>query len=394
MTRRQRGSGGIREKRPGVFELKFDIGADPVSGKRQTRYRTVKGSRSDAQKTLTRLLHEVDTGDFVERNGITVQVLLNRWINHMRSNLAPKTLERYEQLIKNNIVPVLGQQKVGQLKAIHIDSAWSKLRQEGRKDGKGGLSAQTVKHCHRLLRQALSRGVKWQLIGRNPSDDVETPRVIKKDLVVLDAEKTADLLNALRETHFYMPTLISVTNGLRRGEVLALRWKHLDFFTGNMAVLQSLEQTKKGLRFKEPKSKKPRHVAMPKLLVTELGIHKLQQAEALLKIGIRQTDETLVCCCYDGEPMDPENLSRQFPIAVERAGLPRITFHSLRHSHATQMLTNGTHMKVASERLGHSSIGITMDLYSHVLPGLQEDAAERVDNALQAALKSGSQRLN
>ena len=129
---------------------------------------------------------------------------------------------------------------------------------------------------------------------------------------------------------------------------------------------------------------------MPTLLIEELRQHRLEQAEELLKLGIRQTEETLVCCRYDGKPMNPENLSRQFPIAVVEAGLPRVTFHTLRHSHATQMLASGVHMKVASERLGHSSIGITMDLYSHVLPGMQEEAAELVDNALRAALNSGS----
>ncbi len=309
----------------------------------------------------------------------------------MRSNVSPKTFERYEQLITNNIIPALGQQRLDHLKAIHIDGAWSMLRHEGRRDGKGGLSPQTVKHCHRLLKQALEQAVKWQLTNRNPADAVEAPRVIKKDLTVLDAEQTADLLEAMRETSFYIPSLISVTTGLRRGEVLALRWEHLDFDTSNMFVRQSLEQTSKGLRFKEPKSKKPRQLAMPSLLVAELRRHKLEQAEALLKLGVRQTEGSLVCCRYDGEPMAPENLSRQFPVAVERAGLPRITFHGLRHSHATQMLTNGTHMKVASERLGHSSIGITMDLYSHVLPGMQEEAAERVDTALRAALNNRSQ---
>ena len=392
MARRQRGTGGVREKRPGVYEIKFDLGRDPVTGKRRTKYASIKGSRREAEKELRKRLREIDTGDFVEPSKITVKILMDRWINHVRPpKIAPKTFERYEQLINNNILPTLGEQKLDQLKAIHIDGAWSKLLQEGRKDGKGGLAPQTVKHCHRLLKQALGQAVRWQLISRNPADVVETPRVIRNAINVLDAEQTIFLLEAIRKTQFYIPTLIAVMNGLRRGEVLALRWKHLDFDGGDMSVLQSLEQTKEGLRFKETKSKRPRHVMMPSLLVSELQKHRLEQAEALLKLGIRQTDETLVCCRYDGEPMNPENLSRQFPIAVVEAGLPRITFHTLRHSHATQMLTNGTHMKVASERLGHSSIGITMDLYSHVLPGMQEDAAERVDNALRAALNNGSQ---
>ena len=125
-------------------------------------------------------------------------------------------------------------------------------------------------------------------------------------------------------------------------------------------------------------------------MTEEFRQHRVVQAEALIKLGIRQTEETLVCCRYDGEPISPKSLSVEFPIAVEKAGLPRITFHGLRHSHATQLLANGTHMKVAAERLGHTSIGITMDLYSHVLPGMQEEAAARVDTALRAALNTGS----
>ncbi len=160
----------------------------------------------------------------------------------------------------------------------------------------------------------------------------------------------------------------------------------------NVWIMESLEQTQKGgLRFKEPKSKKPRHVAIPVFLADAIRTHRIEQAQTLLKLGIRQTGETLVCCRYDGEPMSPENLSRQFPIAVEKAGLPRITFHGLRQSHPTQMLVAGVHMKVASERLGHSGIGITMDLYSHVLPGAQEEAVAKVDRALQAAVNSRSQ---
>lgn len=390
MRRRQKGTGSIREKRPGIYELKFDIGNDLITGERQTRYKTVNGNKRDAEKKLRKFLREIDTGDYIEASKITLETLLNRWLDHMSTNVSPKTLERYEQLITNNIVPILGHHCLDVFKTIHIDNAWSKLLKEGRRDGKGGLSPQTVKHCHRVLKQALGQAILWQIIRYNPADAVVTPRVIKKKLVVQDALQSALLLNALRSTKFYTPALIAITTGLRRGEVLAVRWKNIDFDNNILIVEQSLEQTKLGLRFKEPKNKKIRQVVMPELLVSELGKHKLKQAESLLKFGIRQLSETLVCCNYNGEPMDPENLSRQFPITVEKAGLPRITFHCLRHSHATQMLINGTHMKVASERLGHSSIGITMDLYSHVLPGMQEDAAERVDNALRTALHNSA----
>ncbi|HJP21606.1 MAG TPA: tyrosine-type recombinase/integrase [Alphaproteobacteria bacterium] len=390
MTRRQKGTGGVREKRRGVWELKFDTGVDRVTGKRQTRYRTVKGNRRAAETELRRLLCQIDTGEFVQPAKITVGHLLDRWLNHTRSQVAPKTHERYGQLVANNIGPVLGHHKLDSLRTIDIDGAWANLLEDGRKDGKGGLSPQTVKHCHRVLRQALAQAVRWQMIARNPADEVEPPRVARKEITVLDAVQTATLIEATRGTEFYVPTLIAVTTGLRRGETLALRWKHIELEAGVLAVVESVEQTKAGIRFKEPKGKRARQVVMTALLVAELRQHRLRQAQDLLKLGIRQTEDTLVCCRADGEIMNPEDLSRRFPEIVLRAGLPRLTFHSLRHSHATQMLVAGIHPKVAQERLGHSSIQVTMDRYSHLVPGLQEEAAEKVDSAIQAALKSGS----
>lgn len=392
MARRQKGTGGVRARRPGVYELKFDVGVNPISGKRRTRYKTVAGTRREAERELRRLLRQVDTGDFVEPNKVTVTGLLDRWIGQTKLQVAPKTLERYEQLIENNIKPVLGAKKLEQLRPFHIEGAWMTLLQEGRKDDKGGLAPLTVKHCHRLLRQALAQAVRWQLIGRNPADAVQPPRVAKKELDVLDVEQTVTLLRAIRETRYYLPALIAVTTGLRRGETLALRWKSIDFNDGGLSVSQSLEQTKAGLRFKEPKNGKFRKVAMPSLLIEGLRSHKAEQAESLLKLGVRQSNNTLVCCRFDGEPMNPEDLSRRFPDAVVKAGLPRITFHALRHSHATQLLSGGTHPKVAQERLGHGSISVTMDLYSHHVPGLQEEAAERIDSALRSALNSSSLR--
>jgi len=391
MKRRQRGTGGIREKRPGVFEVKFDLGPDPITGGRRTRYATVKGNKRNAQVELRRLMREVDTGEYVELTKLRVEDFLVRWLKHIGSKVSPKTIERYEQLIENNIVPILGQHRLAQLKAVQIDHAWSSLLNEGRIDGKGGLSPQTVKHCHRVLKQALQQAVKWQLLHRNPAEAVETPRVVRRLPVVLDAHQTIELIEALRGGPYFAPTLIASTTGLRRGEVLALAWSQVDLDSGVITVSRSLEQTKKGgVRFKEPKSRKPRQVIMPSILVAELRSRKLDQAENLLRLGVRQVDETLVCCRGDGEPINPEDLSRRFPELVERLGLPRITFHELRHSHATQLLTNGVHPKVAQERLGHSSINITMDLYSHVIGGLQEEAANKVDMALQGAIKGAS----
>jgi integrase len=250
------------------------------------------------------------------------------------------------------------------------------------------LSAQTVLHHHRVLRQALHQAVRWQLLMRNPADAVDPPRPRRREMQALDDDQIAQLLDAAKGGNHFMPVLIAVTTGLRRGEILALRWQDVDLNKGTLAVRQSLEQTKRfGLRFKEAKTQRSRRVvALPSLLVDALRKHRREQAKHRWALGAAYQDHGLVCPADDGAPQSPDALSAAFPHLVSRAGVPRVRFHDQRYTHATQLLNEGIHPKVVSERLGHSNIGITLDTYSHVLPGMQEEAAQRVDAALRAAL--------
>jgi integrase len=180
--------------------------------------------------------------------------------------------------------------------------------------------------------------------------------------------------------------LLAVLCGLRRGEICALRWGSVDLTTGALAVTQSAEQTRAGVRYKEPKSGRSRTVALSDFVVNELKAHRLRQAEELLRLGVRVLDDTFVYAREDGLPMRPHTLTHDWDRKIAKTNLPQLRFHDLRHAHATHMLLNGVHPKVASERLGHSKIGITLDLYSHVLPNMQGEAAAKVDAALLAAL--------
>ena len=206
-------------------------------------------------------------------------------------------------------------------------------------------------------------------------------------MITFDMTQTADLLESLRGTRVLIPVMLGALCGLRRGEIAALRWRHVDFGTGKLSVVESAEQTVAGVRYKPPKSGRGRAIALSATVSTELGAHRRRQAEELLRLGIRQSDATFVYTREDGEPMQPRSLTRAWEQALSRTTLPRIRFHDLRHAHATHLLSNGVHPKVASERLGHSRVGITLDLYSHVLPGMQEDAAARVDDALRQAVE-------
>ena len=209
-------------------------------------------------------------------------------------------------------------------------------------------------------------------------------------MTTFDMAQTAELLEALRGTRLLIPVTLGILCGLRRGEIVALRWRNGDLSAGKIAVVESAEQTATGVRYKPPKSGRGRTVALSATVAEELPARRLQQAEELLRLGIRQSDTTFVCAREDGEPMQPRSLTHAWKQILGRTKLPRMRFHDLRHAHATHLLSNGVHPKVASERLGHSHVGITLDLYSHVLPGMQEDAAARVDEALRQELQKRS----
>src|SRR5215475_13566484 len=193
--------------------------------------------------------------------------------------------------------------------------------------------------------------------------------------------------NALRGSWMHVPALLAVLCGLRRGEIAALRRGSVDLDKGRLAVVQSAEQTRAGVRFKEPKSGQARTVALSAAVVAELRAHRTRQAERLLALGIRLGADSFIVGQPDGSPYDPDSISKEWRLRIIRSGLPRIRFHDLRHTHASHMLASGVHPKIASERLGHSRVGITLDLYSHVTEGLQDDAVALVDDAMAKALQ-------
>jgi integrase len=227
------------------------------------------------------------------------------------------------------------------------------------------------------------------LLARNPADAFtkRLPKVERQEFMTLTIEQSAHLLELIRHKHIYWPVLLALTTGMRRGEILALRWKNVELERGTLRVMESLEQTKSGTRFKAPKTDRTRAITLPTFLVDELRLLKRQQAEALLRLGVRHSGETLVCCREDGESKQPGSLTGEFARLTSRIkDLPRVRFHDLRHSHATQLLADGVHPKIAQERLGHSTITTTMDLYSHVTDTMQADAAARLDAAFRSAI--------
>jgi integrase len=381
--------GHIRERSPGRWAIVLDI-RDPETGRRRRKWHNFAGTKREAQVECARLISELTGGGYIEPARTTVAQFLERWLGHMRAQISPRTHERYCEIVRKNLVPAIGGMPMAKLRPAHISAAYAKALATGRRDGKGGLAPATVVYMHRILKHALAQAVRWELLSRNPADAIDPPKIERGAMMTFDMAQTAELLDTLRGTRLLIPVALGALCGLRRGEIAALRWRNIDFNTGRLAVVESAEQTTSGIRYKPPKSGRGRTVAMSATMTEQLRAHRKQQAEELLKLGVRQTDDVFIYTREDGEPMQPRSLTRAWEQALSKMNLPRIRFHDLRHAHATHLLSSGVHPKVASERLGHSRVGITLDLYSHVLPGMQEDAAERVDEALRTELQKRS----
>jgi integrase len=339
-----RSTGHIRQRTPGSWELRYSLGTDPATGKRRMATATVKGDRRTAEKELRRLLRTLDTNEHVDPTRMTVREWLTAWLGAVREEVSPKSHERYSEIVENFLAPELGALPIVKLAPAHIGMAYAKWATQGRRDGKpGGLSPRTRRHVHRILKAALGRAVEQQVLARNPADAFRKrlPKVERREMVTLTAEQAARLLNVIKHTRIYRPVLIALATGMRRGEVLALRWRNIDLERATVRVVESLEQTKGGtLRFKAPKTEKARAITLPAFAVEELRRLKREQAEELFALGIRQSGETLVCARADGDPHQPRSLTHEFTYLIRRLkDVPRVRFHDLRHSHATQLLS-------------------------------------------------------
>jgi integrase len=384
--------GHIRERSPGRWAIVLDVGEiDPKTGKKKRKWHSFAGTKRQAQAECARLITEITTGRYVEPSKQTVGEFLTEWLAFIKPSVSPKTHERYAEICTKSVGPLIGDVILSKLKTDRIDAAFAKALTEGRRRGVGGLSPRTVHHMRRVLIKALGQAVTWERLSRNPASATTPPKVERVQMLAYDASQSAALIEAFRPTRMFIPMMLAVTCGLRRGEIAALRWRDVELGDNRrqLSIRESAEQTTDGVRYKAPKSGKARTVALSASMVAELKAYKARQAEEQLKIGLRPDGDSFVVAQADGSPLQPRSLTHEWTrLLAAKTSLPRIRFHDLRHTHASQMLAAGVHPKVASERLGHSTIGITLDLYSHVMPGMQADAAEQVDAALQAAISA------
>jgi integrase len=270
------------------------------------------------------------------------------------------------------------------LTAVHIEAFEAELQREGRqrhRDSRGAaLTAQTVLHVHRTLSQALEHAVKTEVLFKNPALQVRPPRPAGREIKILTKREIAEVLRACEGRGLYLPVLVAVTTGVRRGELFGLRWSDIDVSAARLTVNQSLEWANGKPTFKAPKTKGSRRtITLPSLTVEALKVHKTEQAAERLRLGLGKAE--LVFTRTDGEPVSLDYVSRTFGELIAKLGVTPITFHGLRHTHISHQLMDCVHVKVVSERAGHANVSITLAVYAAFLPSLQDQAAAGVDGA-------------
>lgn len=302
---------------------------------------------------------------------------LDDWLAHVAGRVRVKTWEGYECLIRLYARPHLGHVMLAELSPLHLQRLYATLLSGPERPLSGG----SVLNLHLVLTQALSQAVRWGYLTSNPASGAQPPRPRRAEPVAVDARLCETILEVTKGSRLECPVAIAIATGMRRGEILGLRWSDLGEGNSIAHVRRSIQPTRSGLVYEDPKTRRSRRaVVLPEFLGPYLDRQRTDQARRRSEAGAAWRENDLVIDRGDGTPLNPDTLSSAWRGFLRRAGLPHVRFHDLRHAHATLMLQQGVHPKIVSERLGHASIGITLDTYSHVLPAMQQEAAAAFDD--------------
>ena len=362
------------------------IGRDS-QGRRHYFSETIKGCLKDAKKRLTEKLREKDTGTLIKTERMTLNEYLDKWLESAISvRVRPNTLFDYKKHLRLQVRPHLGHYPLAALRPLHIQGLNTKLQQRG-------LAVATIRKVHAILFSALNQAVKWRIIPSNPVEGAEISRGNRnttqggqRQMRTLTPEQAAHFLTILSGDMYYPLFLLALIGGFRPEEYLGLRWRDCNFDSGVVTIRTVLirREDGNGWYFGEPKTRRSRrNVPLPVSAIAALVEHKKKQDEWKQKVGSNYIDYDFVFATRSGLPIDRSNLTVSFKLRLKAAGLPsNIRLYDLRHSCASLLLMANEHPKVVSERLGHNSVAITIDVYSHVLPTMQQAASDKLEQML------------
>ena len=365
----------IRELGKGSYKIEMFLGRDPVTGKKNIYNENVKGSIKDVRKRVTELEHQLNTGIVVNPSNYTVKELLEDWLkDHAKPNTRVRTYDGYEMIVNKHLIPSLGMIPLHKLTPSHVQNYYTDKIESG-------LSNQTVKHHHRILSQALRYGVGLQKVGRNVCGSVKPPVVKNKEMRPLDEYQVNNFLDAVRDHRFYNLFHLAVNTGMRRSELLGLRWKDIDDL--DIYISQVLHHRTGGeIIIEEPKTdKSKRRIDIDPSTAFELVQYRQWKESS----GVTCKGDDLIFADLDGTPFKPTTIEKTFRKTLHDLDIQGVRFHDLRHTHASLMLKQNVNPKIIQERLGHSSIMITMDVYGHLMPSMQKEAVLNFADLLKHA---------
>lgn len=371
------------------YEVRYEAGYDG-SGKRIQKYKGGFKRKSDAEEYLAEQLANLNKGTYIEPQKTFLYSYLNDWLEEQKERLSPTTYDGYEVNVRLHINPYIGGIRLQELRPPHIRKLYSQLQKDrvikvdGEKKELKALSGTSIQYVHRVLSKALEDAFKDELIHKNPARLVTPPAKNNFEASFLNATQIRDLLDKLQDDEMYIPVFLAALLGLRRGEVLGLQWKDIDFDNKVIHIRNNytMANGKPILREKTKTDSSRRDIVVTERIIQTLKKHRLQQKIMRARLGEKYFVSDFVCTWKDGQPFNPSHISRAFGQRLDKLGFPKIRFHDLRHSNASLMIAQGTPMKGASDRLGHSTIQITQDIYGHVERSVQEQIADTIDKAI------------
>jgi integrase len=373
--RRDYGTGSMRELPDGRWQGRADLGRD-AQGRRLRP--TFTGARQQVQREMGRAIRDREAGLAAASGRLTVGAYLDQWLEQAaRPRLRARTVAGYVAIVRKHLAPALGRVPLSKLTAAQVQAVLNGLTA-------AGAAPQTVRNVHAVLRRALAQGVRWGMVSRNVASLVDVPSARAYDVRALDVDDARAVLDAVRGDRLEPLVTVALATGLRQGEALALRWADVDLDAGQLAVRHSLHRAGGQVVLAEPKTRRSRRaVTLPAFAVTALRRQRdWFQAQDRLLAGDSWQDGGYVFTTRIGTPMHGADVTRRLQALLAAADLPRMRFHDLRHGAATLLLAQGVHPRVVMETLGHSTIAVTMNVYSHVVPALQREAADRLDAIL------------
>lgn len=365
---------GIVYKKNDTWYIRFDAPRG-FDGKRKQIAKSCKGmTKRQAEQHLREIESAIVRGEYQQPVGQTMAEFLAEWLSHAHASLEESTFVHYRMLVRAHIIPELGRMRLDQLTPLVIQRFYRKLQEPGsnRRDKNKGLGSKAIKNIHGILHRALVMAVRWGLLTRNPADAVDTPKMTRSRVSAASPDELQQILEVVESAgEWRIPLLIAIGTGMRRGEVLALQWQDYDPTAKTLLVQRSRTQIDTyNVVLKGTKTDRTRVVLVNDSLAAELDRQRIQTSFN------KPTD--WICCDAEGKPFIPKHLTRALESIVKSLGIT-VTLHGLRHSHATTLIAAGVPVKTVSERLGHSTVVITQDIYTHVLPHMQRQAADAIE---------------